>query len=130
VYATPFTVQVPEDRVLADPPLLRLESEASHAYLSILLHVQTAQPELASSEVHPTRRWHVHSVLQAMGVGVHARLLITACIRSSCRESQPVTCITTLSSLDATGGGCSVEAGAPVHRKPDALPAHQARQWA
>jgi hypothetical protein len=42
---------VPEDRLLADPPLLRLESEASHAYLSILLHVQTAQPPLASAEV-------------------------------------------------------------------------------
>lgn len=54
----PVAAQVPEDRLLADPPLLRLESEASHAYLSILLHVQTAQPELASSEVHSPRCWH------------------------------------------------------------------------
>lgn len=87
MYATPAAAQVPEDRVLADPPLLRLESEASHAYLSILLHVQTAQPELASSEVHPTQRWHGHPVLQAVGVGVHARLPITACIGSSCLKS-------------------------------------------
>jgi hypothetical protein len=84
MYATPAAAQVPEDRVLADPPLLRLESEASHAYLSILLHVQTAQPELASSEVRSTRRWHVHPVLQAVGVDVHVRLPITACIRLSC----------------------------------------------
>ena len=45
--------QVPEDRALEDPPLLRLESEASHAYLSMLLHVQTAgagAPAAASAD--------------------------------------------------------------------------------
>ncbi len=43
--------QVPEERALADPPLLRLESEASHAYLSMLLHVQTAEPPPLGAEV-------------------------------------------------------------------------------
>ena len=130
ICATPVAAQVPEDRVLADPPLLRLESEASHAYLSILLHVQTAQPELASSEVRSTRRWHVHPVLQAAGVDVHARLAITACIGGFYVKPSQRLCVTTPSSLHVTGGGRSVEAGAAVHRKPDALPAHQARQRA
>ncbi len=34
--------QVPEGKLLLDPPLLRLESEAGHAYLSLLLHLHTA----------------------------------------------------------------------------------------
>ncbi|GFH13963.1 brefeldin a-inhibited guanine nucleotide-exchange protein 2-like, partial [Haematococcus lacustris] len=33
--------RVAEDRIVADPPLLRLEMEASHAYLSVLLHLMT-----------------------------------------------------------------------------------------
>jgi hypothetical protein len=37
--------QVPPERALPDPPLLRLEAEASQAYLSVLLHVQAAAPE-------------------------------------------------------------------------------------
>lgn len=37
--------QVPPERALGDPPLLRLEAEASQAYLSVLLHVQAAAPE-------------------------------------------------------------------------------------
>lgn len=37
-------VQVPEDRAVGDPPLLRLESEASHAYLSVLLTMIGASP--------------------------------------------------------------------------------------
>ena len=36
---------MPPERALADPPLLRLEAEASQAYLSVLLHVQAAAPE-------------------------------------------------------------------------------------
>ena len=40
-----LTLQVPPERALADPPLLRLEAEASQAYLSVLLHVQAAAPE-------------------------------------------------------------------------------------
>ncbi len=39
------TLQVPPERGLGDPPLLRLEAEASQAYLSVLLHVQAAAPE-------------------------------------------------------------------------------------
>lgn len=31
--------------MLADPPLLRLESEACHAYLSMLLHLNAAASE-------------------------------------------------------------------------------------
>jgi brefeldin A-inhibited guanine nucleotide-exchange protein len=31
--------RVQEDRCIPDPPLLRQESEASHAYLSVLMHV-------------------------------------------------------------------------------------------
>lgn len=37
--------KVPPERALSDPPLLRLEAEASQAYLSVLLHVQAAAPE-------------------------------------------------------------------------------------
>lgn len=37
--------QVPPERALPDPPLLRLEAEASQAYLSVLLHVQAAASE-------------------------------------------------------------------------------------
>lgn len=37
--------QVLPGRALGDPPLLRLEAEASQAYLSVLLHVQAAAPE-------------------------------------------------------------------------------------
>lgn len=42
--------RVPEDRRVPDPPLLRLETESSHAYLSILVHLLTvrAAPELCS----------------------------------------------------------------------------------
>ena len=35
-------VQVPESRWLADPPLLRVENEGAHAYLSMLLHLNAA----------------------------------------------------------------------------------------
>ncbi len=31
--------QVPDDRVIFDPPLLRLETDAAHGYLSVLMHV-------------------------------------------------------------------------------------------
>ena len=37
--------QVPPERSLPDPPLLRLEAEASQAYLSTLLHIQAAGSE-------------------------------------------------------------------------------------
>ena len=33
------TMQVPEVRRVADPPLMRVENEAGHAYLSLLLHL-------------------------------------------------------------------------------------------
>lgn len=36
---------MPEGKALADPPLLRLEGEACHAYLSMLLHLNTAASE-------------------------------------------------------------------------------------
>lgn len=42
---TPMPSQVPPERALPDPPLLRLEAEASQAYLSVLLHVQAAASE-------------------------------------------------------------------------------------
>lgn len=35
-------LQVPEDRQLPDPPLLRLESECYYAYLSMVLHIQSS----------------------------------------------------------------------------------------
>lgn len=38
-------MQVPEERCLGDPPLLRLESEASHAYLSTLLDLRAGGPD-------------------------------------------------------------------------------------
>ncbi|PSC72251.1 brefeldin A-inhibited guanine nucleotide-exchange 2-like [Micractinium conductrix] len=37
--------KVAPERVLPDPPLLRLEAEASQAYLSVLLHVQAVAPD-------------------------------------------------------------------------------------
>ena len=37
--------QVPEGKLLSDPPLLRLEGEACHAYLSMLLHLNSAGSE-------------------------------------------------------------------------------------
>ena len=39
-------VQVPDNRRLADPPLMRLESEGGHAYLSILLQLSATQIEV------------------------------------------------------------------------------------
>ena len=39
-------VQVPDNRRLADPPLMRLESEGGHAYLSILLQLSATQTEV------------------------------------------------------------------------------------
>lgn len=38
-------MQVPEGRRLADPPLMRLESEGGHAYLSMLLQLSTSQTD-------------------------------------------------------------------------------------
>ena len=35
-------MQVAEARRVADPPLMRVENEAGHAYLSMLLHLQSA----------------------------------------------------------------------------------------
>ncbi len=41
---------MPEGKLLLDPPLLRLESEAGHAYLSLLLHLHTAgSPQLRAA---------------------------------------------------------------------------------
>ena len=40
------SMQVPESKRLGDPPLLRLERESSHAYLSMLLHARSHQAEL------------------------------------------------------------------------------------
>ena len=37
--------KVPEERCLGDPPLLRLESEASHAYLFTLLDLRAGGPD-------------------------------------------------------------------------------------
>ena len=39
-------VQVADNRRLADPPLMRLESEAGHAYLSMLLQLSASQTEV------------------------------------------------------------------------------------
>ena len=39
-------VQVPDNRRLADPPLMRLESEGGHAYLSMLLQLSASQTEV------------------------------------------------------------------------------------
>jgi hypothetical protein len=41
--------------MLVDPPLLRLESEACHAYLSMLLHLNTAasEPLQQAAQVEP-----------------------------------------------------------------------------
>ena len=39
------SAQLPDGKALADPPLLRLEGEACHAYLSMLMHLNTAASE-------------------------------------------------------------------------------------
>ena len=38
--------RVPEERMVLDPPLLRLETESSHAYLSVLTHMVLLRPQL------------------------------------------------------------------------------------
>lgn len=48
--------QVPEGKALADPPLLRLEGEACHAYLSMLLHLNTAASEPLQEAADVERR--------------------------------------------------------------------------
>ena len=49
-------MQVPEGKQLADPPLLRLESEACHAYLSMLLHLNAAGSGALRSAAHVEQR--------------------------------------------------------------------------
>ncbi|KAL6762063.1 hypothetical protein V8C86DRAFT_3013062 [Haematococcus lacustris] len=44
--------RVAEDRIVADPPLLRLEMEASHAYLSVLLHLMTLANTRDGARLH------------------------------------------------------------------------------
>ncbi len=48
--------QVPDGKALADPPLLRLEGEACHAYLSMLLHLNTAASEPLQEAADVERR--------------------------------------------------------------------------
>ena len=48
--------QVPEGKALGDPPLLRLEGEACHAYLSMLLHLNTAASEPLQEAADVERR--------------------------------------------------------------------------
>ncbi|GAX80611.1 hypothetical protein CEUSTIGMA_g8046.t1 [Chlamydomonas eustigma] len=43
--------RVPEDRMVVDPPLLRLESESAHAYLSVLTHMVLMSPPQRSPAV-------------------------------------------------------------------------------
>lgn len=47
------SLQVPEPRWVADPPLLRVENEGAHAYLSMLLHLNGAgvAPLLEAAQV-------------------------------------------------------------------------------
>ena len=41
---------MPEGKALLDPPLLRLEAEAGHAYLGLLLHLHSAaSPQLRAA---------------------------------------------------------------------------------
>ena len=47
---------MPPERARGDPPLLRLEAEASQAYLSVLLHVQAAAPEDVRAACAPEAR--------------------------------------------------------------------------
>jgi hypothetical protein len=41
--------RVPDDKAAADPPLLRQETEACHAYLSVLLHINRVGSSSSSS---------------------------------------------------------------------------------
>lgn len=41
-----LAVQVADNRRLADPPLMRLESEGGHAYLSMLLQLSASQTQV------------------------------------------------------------------------------------
>ena len=47
---------MPDGKALADPPLLRLEGEACHAYLSMLLHLNTAASEPLQEAADVERR--------------------------------------------------------------------------
>ena len=41
--------RVPEDKAAGDPPLLRQETEAGHAYVSVLLHIYSVSSSSSSS---------------------------------------------------------------------------------
>ncbi len=68
-----MVVQVVDSRRLADPPLMRLESEGGHAYLSMLLQLSASQTQaeqqaevearLVTLALATLQRFQVHTLL-------------------------------------------------------------------
>lgn len=65
--------RVQEDRCIPDPPLLRQETEASHAYLSVLMHI-------ASSSGAAAAKWpaaqEAREALKVRLAGAHAHAMV------------------------------------------------------
>ena len=79
--------QVPDNRRLADPPLMRLESEGGHAYLSILLQLSATQTEvqqqaeveagLVSLSLATLQRFQVYHGLAMLHLAAPQMLVLT-----------------------------------------------------
>lgn len=84
-------MQVAEAKRLGDPPLLRLERESSHAYLSMLLHARSNLPELsAEAKVEARLMQLCMQNLERFQVSCRTRLLtVTACIKCCRLQKQP-----------------------------------------
>lgn len=76
-------MQVAEAKRLGDPPLLRLERESSHAYLSMLLHACSNLPTLsAEAKVEARLMQLCMQNLERFQVSCQASLLtVTVCIK-------------------------------------------------
>ena len=72
-----FALQVMEGRELPDPPLLRLESEAGHAYLSMLntLYLSASQECKAGANVEPRLLQLCSANLERFEAGLYCRTL-------------------------------------------------------
>ena len=70
--AKAMSMQVADSRRLADPPLMRLESEGGHAYLSMLL-------QLSASRTQPEQQAEVEARLVTLSLAtLHRFQVITA----------------------------------------------------
>lgn len=66
-------VQVADNRRLADPPLMRLESEGGHAYLSMLL-------QLSASQTGVQQQANVEARLVTLSLATLQRFQVGVCL--------------------------------------------------